>query len=497
MGVILDAGPADCGSGRIGLFVDGGSRPGAEAPYPVVNPARPAEVVLEAPAASPDQLDEAVAAATRAQVAWGLLEPAERAAKLCEATVAAERMVEGLGLARLLTRENGKVLWESELDLGVMAGMAAAMGPLATQALEPEVIDPSPQRSLTVERIPQGVLAAILPFNWPVSVLGAKVLPALLAGNAVVVKTPPTCPGAALVMGAALAACLPRGLLGMLNGPGPELGRALVSHPGIDMVSFTGGILGGRAVMAAAAASAKPLVLELGGNDPAIVAPDMEVDELLAGRLFDAAFVTSGQVCMAIKRIYAPEEKVEALCEALASRLSDELVGDGLAEGVTMGPVHRREAAERAEESVREAIGRGARVQRTARLRREDVEAGGYLVSPAIVVDPPEDASVVADELFAPVLPVVGYVDTDGALDQANSTDYGLSGSVWSHDLDLAVGLARRLRVGTVFLNSHGMAAMDHRAPFGGLGASGFGVELGEEGMRAFTRPRVLREAPF
>jgi acyl-CoA reductase-like NAD-dependent aldehyde dehydrogenase len=258
------------------------------------------------------------------------------------------------------------------------------------------------------------------------------------------------------------------------------------------MVSFTGGVPTGRAVMATAAGSVKPVVLELGGNDPAILAPDVEVDAALASQLVGAAFVTSGQVCMAIKRLYVHEDRLDEAVEALRQRLAEEVVGDGLVDGVTMGPVHLPQARDRVEALVADAERRGAEVFRPATVRPEDADAGGYLVSPALVVAPPIDAPIVVEEQFAPALPVIPYRDLDRAVAEANDTEYGLCASIWSNDADLAAGIAARLEAGTVFVNTHGMSAMDFQAPMGGWKQSGFGVELGPEGFAAFTRQQTV-----
>jgi acyl-CoA reductase-like NAD-dependent aldehyde dehydrogenase len=480
----------------IGLVIDGGSVPGAAGTYPVTNPARPAEVVLEAPSASPDQLDAAVAAARRAQKAWAALDPGERAELVAKAAAAAGAVVEAHGLASLLTREHGKVLWEAQFDSGTIGGMAGAFSPLVTEALAGRTLAGGGGRRTRVVHEPFGVVAALLPFNWPVSVLGNKLLPALLTGNTIVVKAPPSCPGAVLAVTAALAEALPPGVVNAVNGPAPELGAALVAHPGVDMVSFTGGVPTGRSVMAAAAGAVRPVVLELGGNDPAIIAPGTVVDEALADKIAGATFITSGQVCMAIKRLYVPQEKVRDMVDALVARVGAEVVGDGLVPEVTMGPVHLPAARTRVEAMLEEATARGATVHRPARLRDEDVSAGGYLVSPAIVEGAPDDAQIVCEEQFAPALPVLGYRDVEEALGRANDSPYGLCASIWTADTDLAAAAARRLEAGTVFVNNHGTSAMDHRAPFGGWKQSGYGLELGPEGMLAFTRPKTILEFP-
>ncbi len=474
-----------------GLVIGGEVVAGEGGTYPVRNPARLEEVVAQAPAASTQQVDRAVRSAKSAQPAWAALAAGERSAMVSDASQAAAECINSQDLARLLTREHGKVLWESEFDVGTIGGMAAAFSALIDDALaEQSWIDG--ERTNRVVREPHGVVVTLLPFNWPLSVLANKVFPALLTGNTVVVKAPPSCPAAVLAVAAVLADVLPSGVVNAVNSPAPELGQALVNHPGVGMVSLTGGVTTGKAVMAQAADSLTPLVLELGGNDPAIVAPDVEIDATLASRIFDAAFITSGQVCTAIKRVYVHETKVASLVEALVERVALEVVGDGLAEGVTMGPVHQDAARRRVEQMLEQAAAMGARVHRPASLRVEDGDRGGYFVMPAIVEGAPDHADIVSEEQFAPALPVLGYADIDEAVARANNSVFGLGASIWTNDEALATEVAGRLVAGTVFLNSHGPSAMDFRAPFGGWKQSGFGLELGIEGMRAFTHPKAV-----
>ncbi len=478
---------------RVGLLIDGDVVAGGEGTYPVTNPARPAEVVLDAPSTSPAQLDLAVAAARRSQRGWAALAMEERAAHVVAAAEAGVAAVEELDLARLLTREHGKTHLEAIFETATMAGMASAFAPLVAEALAPRDLGGGATR---IEWVPHGVVAAVLPFNWPVSVMANKVLPALLAGDTVVVKAPPTCPGTVLLVAAAMAAALPPGVLNVVNGPEAALGAALVGHPDVDMVSFTGGVGTGQAVMAVAAATTRPVVLELGGNDAAILAPDVTGDAALADHIVEAAFVTSGQVCMAIKRLYVHRDRLDESVDALAGRLAAEVVGDGLADGVTMGPVHTAGARDRVEALVAEAVATGAAVLRPGRVRDEDEGSGGYFVSPALVVAPPPDGGIVRQEQFAPALPVIPYDDIDRAIDAANDTNFGLCASVWSNDDALAADVASRLMAGTVFVNAHGLSAIDMHAPMGGWKQSGFGVELGAEGMQAFARRRVRVRRP-
>ena len=476
-----------------GLVIDGDVETGGAASYPVTNPARPNEIVLEAPSTSPEQLDRAVAAARRAQAAWAARAMEDRAATVLAAAEAGVAFVEANDLARLLTREHGKTHLEAIFDSATMAGMAAAFAPVVAEALAGRTASGGATR---VEWVPQGVVAAILPFNWPVSVMANKILPALLAGDTVVVKAPPTCPATVLLVAAAMAEVLPAGVLNVVNGPDAALGAALVGHPGIDMVSFTGGVGTGRAVMATAAATTRPVVLELGGNDAAILGPDVVGDAALADRLVEAAFVTSGQVCMAIKRLYVHRDRLDATVDALAARVAREVVGDGLAPEVTMGPVHTASARDRVEAMVAEAEASGARAVRPGRVRAEDEGSGGYFVSPALVLAPPADARIVCEEQFAPALPVIPYQDIDDAVRAANGTEFGLCASVWSNDEALTADVAARLSAGTVFVNTHGISSIDMYAPMGGWKQSGFGVELGPEGMQAFARQRVTVARP-
>lgn len=478
---------------RVGLLVGGEVVGGEAGTYPVTNPARPTEVVLDAPSTSPSQLDAAVAAARRSQPAWGALAMEDRAARVVAAAEAGVAFVEANDLARLLTREHGKTHLESIFDATTMGGMAAAFAPVVAAALAARETSGGATR---VEWVPHGVVAAILPFNWPVSVMGNKVLPALLAGNTVVVKAPPTCPATVLLVAAAMAETLPPGVLNVVNGPDAALGAALVGHPGVDMVSFTGGVRTGQAVMAAASSTTRPVVLELGGNDAAILAPDVAGDDALAGRVVDAAFITAGQVCMAVKRLYVHRDRLEETVDALAGRLAAEVVGDGLADGVTMGPVHTASARDRVEAMVAEAEEGGAAVLRPGRVRAEDEGSGGYFVSPALVVAPAPEAAIVREEQFAPALPVIPYDDISNAVEAANDTAFGLCASVWSNDEALAADVASRLVAGTVFVNTHGIMSLDPSAPMGGWKQSGFGVELGVEGMQAFARQRVRIARP-
>jgi acyl-CoA reductase-like NAD-dependent aldehyde dehydrogenase len=475
------------------ITIDGEPQPGAGGSYPVHNPARPAEVVGYAPAADSGQVDDAVRAARRATAGWRALGVAERVAAVTAAATSAAGQLAGRDGARLYTREHGKVLSEASFEIDTAPAVAAVLGGMAESALAPEQVDPHSDYP-RLHREPFGVAALILPFNWPLAVMMTKLTSALTAGNTAVVKVPPTCPLAALEFGAAFAAALPPGVVNVLAGPGTQVGQALVAHPGIDVISLTGGVATGRAVMAAAAPRLTPVLLELGGNDAAIIAPDVTVGDQLVEQLVSATYTTAGQVCMAIKRLYAPRHQVDELADAVLARCEREVIGDGLASEVTLGPLHTAAGRDRVQALVADAP--GARVRTAGRIREADADAGGYFVLPTVVTDLAPDSALATEEQFGPVLPIFGYDAIDEAVTAANATDFGLTASVWTGDDALADRVTAQLAAGTVTVNCHGMAAQDPRVPFGGVGQSGIGRELGPDGIRAFTQPRAFVRRP-
>jgi len=350
------------------LTIGGASQPGAAGSYAVHNPARPSEIVGHAPAADRAQLDAAVSAARRAAPGWRALTVAERVAAIAAAAATAAEQLGANDGARLYTREHGKVLSEANFEINAGPGLAALIGSMAEAALAPERVDPGAAYP-RLQREPYGVAALVLPFNWPLALTMTKLASALTAGNTTVIKVPPSCPLAALQLAGALAAALPPGVVNVLAGPGAELAQALVTHPGVDLISLTGGVATGRAVMAAAAPRLTPVLLELGGNDAAIIASDITVSDELVDRLVTATYTTGGQVCMAIKRLYAPAERVGELAEAVLARCEREVVGDGLAEETTLGPLHTAAGRDRVAALVGDAEAHGASVRTAGRIR--------------------------------------------------------------------------------------------------------------------------------
>ncbi|MFB6629639.1 aldehyde dehydrogenase family protein [Streptomyces sp. NPDC056362] len=443
----------------------------------VLDPAT-GEVVDEAPDQRPDELDATVARSLRAWHGWRA-DPAARTTALRAAADAVETA--GDGLARLLTREQGKPLAESYAEI---ARTAARLRYFADLAPRTRRIDDGRPVHSEVRWRPVGPVAAIVPWNFPLQLAAAKFAPALAAGNTVVLKPSPHTPLATRLLGSLLAAVLPEDVLTVVTGREP-LGARLAAHPGIRHVTFTGSVPSGRAVAEAAAGSLARVTLELGGNDAAVLLDDVDV-ERIADRLFWSAFRNCGQVCMAVKRVYAPARLHAEVVEALAHRAGSVTVGSGLDPDTRIGPVSNAPQLARVEAVTRQALEAGAR----AAAGGHRLDRAGHFFAPTILTDVPPDCPVVTGEQFGPVLPVLPYRSLDEAVDAANGTGFGLGGSVWSADPDRAEAVADRLECGTAWINHH--AELSLAQPFAGVRDSGVGVAGGPWGLYGNLRPFVV-----
>jgi acyl-CoA reductase-like NAD-dependent aldehyde dehydrogenase len=340
---------------------------------------------------------------------------------------------------------------------------------------------------VAVLRAPVGVVGLIIPWNFPITILFMKLGPALWSGNTTIIKPAPTTPLTTLRLAELLSAALPAGVLNTVTGEG-DIGEALVAHPGIAKISFTGSTATGRRVMHSAAATLKRLTLELGGNDAAIVLEDANPD-VVAPRLFASAFTNAGQLCAAVKRLYVHRRIYPRVVENLRRLARETKVGIGTAADTQMGPVNNRMQFDRIRGLVDEAGAAGADVY-------DDGGAlpnlPGYFLRPAIVTGLRADARLVIEEQFGPVLPVLPFTETEDAIAQANASEFGLGGSVWSGDPQRAIDVATRLEAGSLYVNSHAVPP-DPEIPFGGTKASGFGYELGDWGIDEFSIRRVMR----
>ncbi|HEY2658345.1 MAG TPA: aldehyde dehydrogenase family protein [Caulobacteraceae bacterium] len=447
--------------------------------FNVVNPANE-NIVGVSPRASQGQLDEAVAAARAAFPAWAATPLAARQALVAQLGGLLAANVEPL--KRLLTSEQGKSHADAAMEI---MGAALWCQSIATQDIPETINEDSEVRLSRTRHVPLGVVAAISPWNYPLMLSMWKVAAALCAGNTIVLKPSPFTPLTCLKMGELARELLPPGVLNVIAG-GDELGPWLTSHAGIDKIAFTGSTATGKKVMETASRDLKRVTLELGGNDAAIVMPDVDL-ETIAPQLFWSAFTNNAQLCVASKRMYVHADIYARFKTALVDYAKTVKVGDGAEQGAQLGPVQNRAQYDRVIELLDDAKAAGL----TFLMGGDpDRAAPGYFVPITIIDNPPDDARVVREEAFGPILPLLKFDDIDDVVRRANDTIYGLAGSVWSRDLDKALEIASRLQTGTVWINE--AQHLWPNAPFAGHKQSGMGVENGIEGLLEYTVPQTI-----
>lgn len=458
------------------LLIEGALVPGTSN-LPVTNPAT-GQHFASAPRADPALLERAVASARRAFPTWSALSWSERRARLEVLANAIQSRSDEF--ARLLTLEQGKPIGEATCEI---VGSIMALRYFASLELEDKVIRETEAERIVEFRSPFGVVAAITPWNFPIMLLMLKLAPALIAGNTVIAKPAPTTPLTTLLLGEVASSILPAGVFQTLVDAN-DLGAALSSHPGVDHVSFTGSTATGKKVLASTAESLKRSTLELGGNDGALVLADADV-ATVAPAIFRAATINAGQVCLAAKRVYAPTGKYDALCTALAELADAAIVGDGLEQGTQIGPIQNRAQFEKVLGYINDARANGRILAGGGTLERD-----GYFVAPTVVRDIADDARVVSEEQFGPIIPVLPYNSLDDAIARINASEYGLGGTVWTGNPKRGEEVARRIVSGTVWVNRHLDLPFD--VPFGGAKQSGIGRQQGVEGLEEFTQARVI-----
>lgn len=453
------------------MTINGQAVSGTET-FGVENPATGA-VFAQAPDCSETQLDEAVAAARAALPAWKAT-PIETRRQVLQA-IAGIIAQNGEELARLLTSEQGKPHPDA---MGDVLGGAHWLAESSKLDLPEHVSEDSPERLSVTRYGPIGVVAAIVPWNFPILLMAFKLGPALLAGNTIVIKPAPTTPLTTLRIGELIRDVVPPGVVNVISGS-DRLGPWLTSHKGIDKVSFTGSTETGKKVMASAAKDLKKVTLELGGNDAAIVMPDVDVDKV-AEQLFWAAFKNAGQICVATKRMYIHKDVYEPLKKAIAAYAETVKVGDGAEQGTQIGPIQNKAQYQRVLDLIQDAKDQGYKFL----VGGNASTAPGYFVPVTILDNPPENARIVQEEQFGPVLPLMQFDDIDEVIGRANDTVYGLGASIWTKDLERAQALASQLQAGTVWINES--QHLSPHAAFGGHKQSGIGVENGQEGLLEF-----------
>jgi len=340
---------------------------------------------------------------------------------------------------------------------------------------------------VSVTSEPFGVCALVLPWNYPIGLLSWKLAPCLLAGNTAVVKPSPHAPLTVLKAVELVNSILPEYVVQSLPG-GDGTGRYLVSHRDVEKVSLTGSQETGKEVFRAVSNQMPALSLELGGNDAAIILQDCDLEKRFDS-IFWGAFANAGQICISIKRLYVPESLLERVVELFSKKIETLKIGNGLDDGVEMGPLNNKEQLDRVTMLVEDARKRGASVV-CGGERYDDHRSTGYFYKPTIVTNIDDSAPLVAEEQFGPALPILTYTDVDEAIDRANDTSYGLGGSIWTENIQRGQELASRMQCGTVWLNAHML--LEHDAPFGGWKQSGIGRELGRPGLEEFLQTRTF-----
>ena len=442
----------------------------------VRNPATGA-VFATVPDADEAALDAAVAAARSAFAAWRQTPWAERAAIVSK--IGETIALNAAELSAMLTREQGKPADQAKTEIMTSAHWLRST---ATLTLPDRETETEPGRKHSTRYVPIGVVAAISPWNFPVALSAFKIGPALLAGNTMVLKPSPFTPMTVLRIGELVRDFVPAGVLDIITG-GDALGPLMTAHPGFDKVSFTGSTATGKRVMAAAASSLKRLTLELGGNDAAIVMPDVSI-EVTAEKVFRSAFANSGQICIATKRAYVHDAIYDEFRDALARLVVSAKVGDGSEFGSTHGPIQNRPQFDRLNDLVADCVANGF-----AMIQGEAPTGAGYFLPLTLVDNPPQESRIVQEEQFGPILPLIRFSDVDDVIAKVNDSDMGLAGTIWSRDIDVALKLAERMDTGNVWINE--ALALSPFMAFAGHKQSGLGVENGIEGLMAYTEPKT------
>lgn len=445
--------------------------------FEVDNPATGA-AIASAPECTIDQLNDTMDAALGCFETWRKDQPARRAALERAASLLDAHVDE---LAEIITAEQGKPLSES---LDEARGAVSDLRYFATLQLPEDTLQNDTEVSVRVHRRPLGPVAAIAPWNYPLAIAAAKLATACAAGCTVVVKPSPYTPLACLRFGEIVRDAFPAGAVSVISG-GDRLGAMLCAHPLTRLISFTGSIETGKQIAALAALDLKRIELELGGNDAAVVLDDVDIPRVADG-LFANAFANCGQVCDAIKRVYAPERIYHELVDALADRARAARVGDGSDAHTEIGPLTNEQQRNRVTELVNDAVRVGARLVAGGR----SPDRPGYFYEPTVLAGLDGHERIVTEEQFGPVLPVIAYHDIGDAIRNANDSRFGLGASVWTGDAERGATIAPQLEAGTVWVNTHQGYVTGQ--PSSGMKWSGIGTEGGPWGLLGFTATQAI-----
>lgn len=454
----------------------------------VHDPGRIEDRVGQVAAAAEDHVEAAVAAAERGGAEWAAIPLDQRLSILRFALDEATPLIPELAI--VLARENGGLLREATLDLERGVGVLRSVLDYAEQYLPERRVDGDGYDIRLLKR-PVGVVALIVPWNSPIVLTMSKLGPALAAGNGVIVKPSSDAPLALTLLLSRLSAALPPGALNVLNGRG-GLGARLTGHDRIRKISFTGSTEVGRDIMRAASSNIKRISLELGGNDPAILLEDVQVSEIVDD-LCRGIFTRAGQICFAVKRIYAPASRIAEITDAIVEVVDGYAVGHGLDERSSFGPIISARQRTQLDELLARTRAAGAEVRTLGSPVDPSQFAGGHYMLPVVVTGIPHESDLVATEQFGPIIPIVPYSDVDEAVRLANDSEFGLASSVWGSDLDDAQRVAERIDAGSTFVNSHNLWSLSFDMPFGGTKQSGIGRERTALGLQEYVEDHAIR----
>ncbi len=465
-----------------GAFIDGRVHTNSGDPLPVTNPGT-GEVFAEVAGGSAEDVDAAVGAAVRAFADWSALAVSRRGEILGAAARHVEEHLEEL--IPVLTREQGKTLRDSRIELNKAidtlmhyVGLSKALRGVHTPNLDPGVDG-------LVLRRPLGVVGAIVPWNFPTTLLCNKLAPALVAGNTIVAKPAGTTPLTTLRFCELLCqGGLPAGVCNVVTGSGSTTGTALVTHRQVRKIAFTGSTPVGEQIMALAARGTKRVTLELGGSDPMIICDDSDLDAAASAASM-GRFYNCGQACLAIKRVYVFETVADQVIDTVTAKAARLKVGRGGDKGSQMGPLHTAAQRDEVAGQVRRTLAMGGALLAGGAPPEDPDLAGGFFYQPTVIVDPPHDSPMATEEVFGPALPIWRVHDLDEAIERANASQFGLGSSVWTRDLQRARHAAERIEAGYTWINSR--TKVYDELPFGGWKSSGYGKEHGEEAFDYYT----------
>ncbi|KAM0194330.1 hypothetical protein ACHAPI_007091 [Fusarium lateritium] len=460
-------------------IINGKSAP-TEKSHRGINPAT-LEKKPEVPIATQDDLNQAVDAAKKAFKSWSKVPWEERKKKLFEWADAIEAHKKDF--ADLLISEQGKPIAQASFEA---AGAVAWVRGQASIDLPEEVVEDSETRKIVTRYTPLGVAAAIVPWNFPLMLATAKITPALLTGNVIILKPSPFTPYCGLKLVELAQQFFPPGVVQSLSGD-DNLGPWITSHPGIDKISFTGSTHTGKLVMQSAAKTLKRVTLELGGNDAAVVFPDVDIDKV-AEKVSALSFLNSGQICLNVKRVYVHESIYEKFRDAVVKHVKNYQIGDGSKENTSHGPIQNEMQYHRVKTFFDDIEKQGWKVATGGSI--DPSPKNGYYITPTVIDRPDDNSRIVVEEPFGPILPLLSWKDEEEVIERANDTRLGLGASVWSNNLETAERVAKALDAGTVWVNNH--FDITPMAPFGGHKESGIGAEWGVNGLKGFCNVQSL-----